>query len=114
MTAPFPPAPTQADAVQPPARGVADIEKTERRVFLLAAAICAITRPLAMARSPWGWDGWGAPPRDPGRWNDWRDRTYDGRDRAYEGRERDLGRNDGTRSSPNERRSPFFNFFQPY
>jgi membrane carboxypeptidase/penicillin-binding protein len=54
-------------------------------------------------RSPWGWDGWGPRQRDTGRWNDWRDR-------ASMGRERDMERNDG-RSSPYERRSPFF-FFQ--
>jgi len=58
-------------------------------------------------RSPWGWDAWGQRQRDTGpRWNDWRDR-------AYGGRERDFGRNDGQRSSPNERRSPFF-FFQQF
>ena len=55
-------------------------------------------------RSPWGWDGWGPRQRDTGRWNDWRDR-------AYTGRERDMERNDGPRTSPYERRSPFF-FFQ--
>jgi penicillin-binding protein 1A len=54
-------------------------------------------------RSPWGWDGWGPRQRDTGRWNDWRDR-------ASMGRERDMERTDG-RSSPYERRSPFF-FFQ--
>jgi membrane carboxypeptidase/penicillin-binding protein len=54
-------------------------------------------------RPSWGWDGWGARQRDTGRWNDWRDR-------ASAGRERDMERNDG-RSSPYERRSPFF-FFQ--
>jgi membrane carboxypeptidase/penicillin-binding protein len=56
-------------------------------------------------RSPWAWGGWELRQRDTVRWNDWRDR-------GYEGRERDFGRNDGSRSSPYERRSPFF-FFQP-
>jgi membrane carboxypeptidase/penicillin-binding protein len=54
------------------------------------------------ARSPWGWGAWGQAPRqpDPSRANDWRDRGYD-------------SRNSAPRSSPYERRAPFF-FQQPY
>lgn len=58
----------------------------------------------APQQSPWVWGAWGSRQPDPGRWNDWRDRGYDGRGR-------EMGRNDGSRSSPYERRAPFF-FFQ--
>jgi 1A family penicillin-binding protein len=57
-------------------------------------------------RSPWSWGGWGwgANQPDTSRWNDWR---------GYDGRERDPGRNNGPRSSPDERRAPFF-FGRPH
>jgi membrane carboxypeptidase/penicillin-binding protein len=46
-------------------------------------------------RSPWDWGAWGSRQPDPSRWNDWRDRSYN-----------------GPRSSPYERRAPFFQ--QPF
>ena len=52
------------------------------------------------ARSPWSWGAWGSRQPDTSRWNDWRDRAYDSRNYA-------------PRSSPYERRAPFF-FQQPY
>jgi membrane carboxypeptidase/penicillin-binding protein len=55
-------------------------------------------RVLPERPSPWGWGawGWGARQPDPSRWNG----------------ERDIGRNNGPRSSPYDRSAPFF--FRPF